>query len=117
MTAYYAVTLPDTDQLTYPRIQGSVRILDRNGNFVAERGQKHEGTVTPDEVPDHLINAILATEDRNFFYHPGFDPIGIARAVVTNISAGGVVQGGSTLTQQLAKDLFRLFIRRTRIIR
>lgn len=106
VTAYYAVTLPDTDQLTDPRIQGSVRILDRNGNFVAERGQKHEGTVTPDEVPDHLINAILATEDRNFFYHPGFDPIGIARAVVTNISAGGVVQGGSTLTQQLAKDLF-----------
>ncbi len=106
LTAYYAVTLPDTGQLTDPRVQGSVRILDRNGNFVAERGQKHEGTVMPDEVPEHLINAILATEDRNFYYHPGFDPIGIARAVVTNISAGGVVQGGSTLTQQLAKDLF-----------
>ena len=104
--SYYAVTLPDTDKLTDPRAYGSVRILDRYGNFLAERGQKHEGVVSWDAVPAHLVEAILATEDRHFYYHLGFDPIGIARAMYTNLSAGTVVQGGSTLTQQLAKDLF-----------
>lgn len=76
--SYYAVTLPDTDKLTDPRAYGSVRILDRYGNFLAERGQKHEGVVSWDAVPAHLVEAILATEDRHFYYHVGFDPIGLS---------------------------------------
>ena len=59
-----------------------------------------------DEMPDHLIKAVLATEDRRFYEHFGIDIDGTFRAMVTNAQAGGVVQGGSTITQQLAKNLF-----------
>ena len=59
-----------------------------------------------EEIPDHLIKATLATEDRRFFEHFGVDVIGTARALFENARANEVVQGGSTLTQQLAKNLF-----------
>src|SRR5690606_35064767 len=63
-------------------------------------------SVPIDEMPPHFINAVLATEDRRFFEHWGIDFIGLARAMTENVRANGVVQGGSTLTQQLAKNLF-----------
>ena len=84
----------------------AVVFLDRYGNEVGSRGIKHNDSVALDELPDHLIKAVLATEDRRFYEHFGIDIAGTVRAVVTNARAGGVVQGGSSITQQLAKNLF-----------
>ncbi|WP_137135339.1 PBP1A family penicillin-binding protein [Rhizobium sp. FKY42] len=84
----------------------AVTFLDRYGNVVGHRGIIHEDSVPIDKLPDHLVKAVLATEDRRFFDHFGIDFFGLARAMSENARAGGVVQGGSTLTQQLAKNLF-----------
>src|SRR6516162_10030447 len=84
----------------------AVTFLDRYGNEVGARGIRHNDAVPLDQFPDHLIKAVLATEDRRFYDHFGIDLPGTARALVTNAKAGGVVQGGSSLTQQLAKNLF-----------
>ncbi|EUB95279.1 penicillin-binding protein, 1A family [Rhizobium sp. CF080] len=84
----------------------AVTFLDRYGSVIGHRGIIHEDSVPIDELPDHLIKAVLATEDRRFFDHFGIDFFGLARAMSENAKAGGVVQGGSTLTQQLAKNLF-----------
>jgi penicillin-binding protein 1A len=84
----------------------AVTFLDRYGSEVGSRGIKHSHSVPLNELPDHLIKAVLATEDRRFYEHFGIDIPGTFRAVVTNARAGGVVQGGSSITQQLAKNLF-----------
>ena len=84
----------------------AVTFLDRYGNEVGTRGIRHNDSVPLDQFPDHLIKAVLATEDRRFYDHFGIDIGGTLRALVTNARAGGVVQGGSSLTQQLAKNLF-----------
>ncbi|HKY07521.1 MAG TPA: transglycosylase domain-containing protein, partial [Candidatus Binatia bacterium] len=84
----------------------AVQFLDRYGNEVGARGIKHNDSIPLDEFPDHLIKAVLATEDRRFYEHFGIDLPGTFRAMLTNARAGGVVQGGSSLTQQLAKNLF-----------
>lgn len=84
----------------------AVTFLDRYGNEVGARGIKHNDSVPLDAFPDHLIKAVLATEDRRFYEHFGIDLPGTMRALVTNARAGGVVQGGSSITQQLAKNLF-----------
>ena len=84
----------------------AVTFLDRYGNEIGSRGIKHNDSVPLDELPDHLIKAVLATEDRRFYEHFGIDVLGTFRALVTNARAGGVVQGGSSITQQLAKNLF-----------
>ena len=84
----------------------AVTFLDRYGNEVGSRGIKHSESLPLEEYPDHLVKAVLATEDRRFYEHFGIDIQGVFRAFVTNTQAGGVVQGGSTITQQLAKNLF-----------
>src|ERR1041385_2377474 len=84
----------------------AVTFLDRFGNEIGSRGIRHNDSIPLSEFPDHLIKAVLATEDRRFYDHFGIDLAGTARAFVTNARAGGVVQGGSSLTQQLAKNLF-----------
>ncbi len=84
----------------------SVKFLDRFGNEIGKRGVLHNDQVPLDDIPDHLIKATMATEDRRFFDHFGVDFIGTARAFAANVNAGETVQGGSTLTQQLAKNLF-----------
>jgi penicillin-binding protein 1A len=84
----------------------AVTFLDRHGNEVGSRGIRHNDSVPLDQFPDSLIKAVLATEDRRFYEHFGIDIAGTARALVTNAQAGGVRQGGSSLTQQLAKNLF-----------
>ncbi|MBY8918079.1 penicillin-binding protein 1A [Nitratireductor sp. L1-7-SE] len=84
----------------------AVTFLDRYGNEIGQRGIIQRDSVPVDELPDHVIKAVLATEDRRFFNHFGIDFLGLARALTENVRANSVVQGGSTLTQQLAKNLF-----------
>lgn len=84
----------------------AVTFLDRYGNEIGTRGIRHNDSIPLDQFPDHLIKAVLATEDRRFYDHFGIDVPGTLRALVTNAQAGGVRQGGSSLTQQLAKNLF-----------
>ncbi|WP_314944644.1 PBP1A family penicillin-binding protein [Bradyrhizobium cosmicum] len=84
----------------------AVSFLDRYGNPLGSRGIKHNDSIPLEDFPDVLIKATLATEDRRFYEHFGIDIAGTARALVTNAQAGGVRQGGSSITQQLAKNLF-----------
>jgi penicillin-binding protein 1A len=84
----------------------AVKFLDRSGNEIGQRGILHNDAVPLEEIPDSVIKATLATEDRRFFEHFGVDFVGTSRALVENLRANDVVQGGSSLTQQLAKNLF-----------
>jgi penicillin-binding protein 1A len=84
----------------------AVTFLDRYGNPIGSRGIKHNDSIPLEDFPDNLIKATLATEDRRFYEHFGIDVAGTARALITNAQAGGVRQGGSSITQQLAKNLF-----------
>jgi penicillin-binding protein 1A len=84
----------------------AVTFTDRNGNEIGRRGIIQRDDVSVDEMPDHVIKAVLATEDRRFFEHYGIDVIGLGRAMAENVRANSVVQGGSSLSQQLAKNLF-----------
>ena len=103
--AYYTVSIPDPMALRQKDRAPVVRVLARDGSLLSERGG--DGAYVPiDLLPRHLIDAVIATEDRRFFKHWGLDPTGMMRAAFTNLRAGRVAQGGSTLTQQLAKNLF-----------
>ena len=84
----------------------AVTFLDRYGNPIGNRGIKHNDSIPLEDFPDNLIKATLATEDRRFYDHFGIDVAGTFRALLTNAQAGGVRQGGSSITQQLAKNLF-----------
>ena len=84
----------------------AVTFQDRYGAEVGRRGIKHDDAVAFEDLPDHFIKAVLATEDRRFFSHFGIDVIGTMRALSVNARASGVVQGGSSITQQLAKNIF-----------
>ncbi|GLK74254.1 transglycosylase domain-containing protein [Ancylobacter dichloromethanicus] len=106
MLALAVPAFQETSDDWLKRAELSVTFLDRYGNTIGERGIRHNDTVPLEEFPDHLIKAVLATEDRRFYEHFGIDIPGTFRAVLSNARAGGVVQGGSSLTQQLAKNLF-----------
>ncbi len=84
----------------------AVTFLDRDGEMIGRRGLFLDDSVPFEEFPDTLIKATLATEDRRFFDHFGIDVVGTMRALTENMRNGGVVQGGSSITQQLAKNLF-----------
>ncbi len=106
--AYYAAQLPPVTDLVDGRARGSVTLLDRNGQTFAWRGDQFGGMVTADTVSEDLRDAVVATEDRRFWWHPGIDPQGIASAIRINLSEGrGPLSGngGSTITQQTAKLL------------
>jgi penicillin-binding protein 1A len=102
---YYTIRFPDPSALRQRDRAPVVRVLAADGSLLAARGEAYD-FVPFDLLPRHVINAVVATEDRRFFDHWGLDPIGIARATVANLRAGRYAQGGSTLTQQLAKNLF-----------
>lgn len=106
MLALAAPAFRETSDDFLKKQELAVTFLDRYGQPAGKRGIKHDDSVKLAEFPDHFIKAVLATEDRRFFEHWGIDPVGTLRAVVTNTRAGGTVQGGSTITQQLAKNLF-----------
>ena len=84
----------------------AVTFLDRTGAEVGRRGILHDDSVPLEQMPPYLIQAVLATEDRRFYDHFGIDLIGTLRALTVNARASGVVQGGSSITQQLAKNVF-----------
>ena len=109
MIAMLALALPASEEISRnwrAQDEFSVTFLDRYGRDIGQRGILHTDAVPIDELPDHLIKAVLATEDRRFFDHYGIDFMGLARAMSENARAGSVVQGGSTLSQQLAKNIF-----------
>ena len=103
---YFALTLPDTGELTRAERRPSVTILAADGSLLTTLGDLFGQPLTLKEMSPYLPKAVVATEDRRFYSHFGVDPIGLARALFANIAAGHVVQGGSTITQQLAKNLF-----------
>ena len=109
MLVLYALALPAFQELDEGRFltgEYSVKFLDRDGNELGQRGILHNDAVPLEEIPDAIIKATLATEDRRFFEHFGIDVLGTSRALIENLRANDVVQGGSSLTQQLAKNLF-----------
>lgn len=103
-----AATLPSDSEIANLRIPESTKIYDRSGEILLYdlSGDQQRVTVPLSEFPDVLKQATIAIEDERFYTTPGVDPIGIARAMVKNIAAGGIVEGGSTITQQLAKKVF-----------
>ncbi len=104
--AYFALTLPDTGELTKSERRPSVTVLAADGSLLTTYGDLFGQPLTLKEMPRCLPQAVIATEDRRFYSHFGVDPFGLARALFADLSAGRVVQGGSTITQQLAKNLF-----------
>jgi penicillin-binding protein 1A len=103
---YFALTLPDTSQLGVAQRRPAITILAEDGSTLANLGDLFGEPLTLKEMSPYLLQAVIATEDRRFYSHFGIDPIGMLRAAVTDLRAGHVVQGGSTITQQLAKVLF-----------
>lgn len=98
--------LPDTKGLFAGGFSRDITILDAKGRLIARRGLTQAQLVDVDRLPAYVPDAFIAVEDRRFRDHPGLDPIGLLRAASENLIAGRIVQGGSTLTQQLAKNLF-----------
>src|SRR5437016_4446771 len=103
---YFALTLPDTSQLGAAQRRPAITILAEDGSTLANLGDLFGQPLTLKELSPYLPQAVIATEDRRFYSHIGVDPIGLVRAAVTNFRARHIVQGGSTITQQLAKVLF-----------
>ncbi|MFQ5972129.1 MAG: transglycosylase domain-containing protein, partial [Alphaproteobacteria bacterium] len=104
--AWLAWDLPDVDRLSAETRQPGVVLLTASGDRLASYGDLYGARVALDQLPPYLPRAVLATEDRRFYEHSGLDPRGIARAMLANLRKGRIVQGGSTITQQLAKNLF-----------
>ncbi len=103
---YFALTLPDTNELAAAQRKPSITLLAGDGTLLATYGDLFGEALRLKDMPKYLPGAVIATEDRRFYSHYGIDPIGLLRAAFANLRAGHVVQGGSTITQQLAKNLF-----------
>jgi penicillin-binding protein 1A len=103
---YFALTLPDTSDLGRAVRRPSITILADDGTVLATYGDLFGRPLTLQEMPRYLPEAVIATEDRRFYSHFGIDLIGLVRAAVADLAAGHIVEGGSTITQQLAKNLF-----------
>ena len=106
LVTYYGAKMPAATTWAIPDRPPNVRILAVNGQLIANRGMTGGEAVGLHEMSPHIPKAVMAIEDRRFYSHFGIDPIGLARAMVANLTTGRFHQGGSTLTQQLAKNLF-----------
>lgn len=115
---YIKPDLPSVAVLKEVRLQTPMRIYTQDGLLISQYGVKRRIPLVLKEVPEQLIQAVLATEDSRFYDHPGIDPIGMMRALVNLITTGEKGQGGSTLTMQLARDFFltrdKTYIRKIR---
>ena len=108
LTSWVMIDLPSLGDLEAGMALPSTRILDRHGRLLyeilpAEQGRNRQLSLS--EMPQHCVNAVVATEDANYFRHPGVDPVGILRALWLNLRSGEIVAGGSTITQQTARFL------------
>ena len=99
------LNLPETESIQISR-QPSITFLDKDGRIIASYGDIYGKSIKYQNLPKNLINAVIVTEDKRFFQHHGVDFRGVLRAVYVNFKEGRIVQGGSTITQQLAKNLF-----------
>ena len=104
--AYFMHDLPDISTLTKVSKAHSLVIRTEKGDVIGSSGDLYGEYLNYNEIPRDLVRAVVATEDRNFFNHIGIDPFGLLRAAFANFRAGRIVQGGSTITQQLAKNVF-----------
>ncbi len=105
---YFYVQLPPMTSLLDGRARGSVTMMDRNGEVFAWRGEAYDDQITADNISPNLLHAVIATEDKRYYQHFGISPRGIASAISINLAAGrGPLEGngGSTITQQVAKLL------------
>lgn len=98
--------LPDVESLKTVELQQPMQIYTSDGKLIGEVGEQRRIPVKLENIPEKLIQAVLATEDSRFYEHHGLDPIGIARALMVTINKGGTSQGASTITQQLARNFF-----------
>jgi len=103
---YVWFSLNQKGLLQIPELQPGIMLLAEDGTMLSEQGAFFGDQVRVSELPDYVPNALIAIEDRRFRYHYGVDPVSLMRAAYQNFTAGRVVQGGSTITQQLAKNLF-----------
>ncbi len=103
---YLKPALPDVDSLRDVQLQVPLRVYTRDGKLIAAIGEQRRIPVSYEQIPKRLIQAFLATEDDRFFRHHGVDWQGILRAAVANLKAGGIRQGASTITMQVARDMF-----------
>lgn len=108
VAAFYAAWAWTFDLQKAGQIPESSLVIDRNGQVYTRLSGENRRTVPLDRVSQWFVRAVIAREDSRFMQHFGIDPIGIARATASNIAAGGIRQGGSTLTQQLARNSFPL---------
>lgn len=99
------LNLPETESIQISR-QPSITFLDKDGRIIASYGDIYGKSIKYQNLPDNLIDAVIVTEDKRFFKHNGVDLKGVLRAIYVNFREGRIVQGGSTITQQLAKNLF-----------
>ena len=106
LAIFYGSQLPQIDHLAVPKRPPNIAILGVDGALLANRGDTGGAAVRLQDLPPYLPKAFIAIEDRRFYSHFGIDPVGIVRAVANNLAGRGGMQGGSTLTQQLAKNLF-----------
>jgi len=98
--------LPDIDHLNEVRRTPSITYLDRSGAIIGMRGGSYAAPVDIDRLPAYVPAAFVSIEDRRFYEHPGFDLMGMARAAAADVTKGRIAQGASTITQQLARNLF-----------
>ncbi|MDE7314217.1 MAG: PBP1A family penicillin-binding protein, partial [Mucispirillum sp.] len=101
-----SLQLPSTDEFSKFKYTEPMVVYDAKGNIIAELGAERRYPITIDQMPPYVYQAVVAVEDARFYEHSGIDPLGIARAMVSNIKAGRMVEGGSTLTQQLVKVIY-----------
>jgi len=106
MLLWFARDLPRPEAALDAARRPSLALEDRTGRVFATFGDIVGEPLRLSDLPPYLPAAAVAVEDRRFWQHPGIDPIGLARAVWVNLTSGRVVQGGSTITQQVAKNLF-----------